>query len=826
MMAKRSVDRHDDTNILVSEIFSDREDVFASRADRIADVASSTFGDPVWDPDPVIPRRPNVKPGQRRIQFHQNPVWSLRSREVAMALLNPADPRLLARSVSFGGRTFSLGLARSRVESYKYMAEWQIERGLPNELALWRRQDFVELIDHHIARGLKNGTVRNLINAVRDLVALSPILTGGGLPADPWNGQTTGSIAKHAPKRETKVIAPARWIPLMEASWKYISLFADDILGLRQSHSCAMRIGMPTVDGRFWRYTDTLDAYLRSVDAVVPVGPASDGSLEPQWHALSRLVTGDLSGRIFNSGRLEGQRRRKVVLDSIASEAVQHRIMSNIEVKALLAARFAVRAKRGAGGARTWGTRSDEIFQNWIDHSSDGVALRRSLKPADGDQITEHHINWAMMERVVYGPDAASNLLRGKWTAARRRRQRVLEIARSGRVYVANKGHMDSRRDCVGFVAVTREDGTIAPWRDSLTDFEARCELRALRAACYIFIAAMTMMRDSEIQDIRRNPITMFFGVPAIKSNIYKGRSATTPAHWWIVDEVQTAIGVLESLSTHPDFLFARFVDGYHETDEPGINASREIEFFLQHVSVTGMRSGLAPVPRGPAISPRTLRRTTACMSRELGGNEIAVSQQLKHVISYGYSNVTAGYMAPDPAWASFLDTNRSEDAVRSMVAMIHQSINEAHPLGGRGGQRLTDALSIDGSTTDQQDQGSLLMTDAQIAMLLKKVAPEIYFGPANACMFDESTALCRVNAGSAVEGPLLGLCQPARCPNAVIGPQHLPVWISEQEMLTATVTSRRVSTPRMKALSARLADVEHVLNQARVDHAGGPDEH
>lgn len=824
-MAKDSANRYEDARPLVSEIFSDTEDVFASRADRIGDVTASTFGDRIWDPDPVIPRRPNVRLGQRRLQFHDHPAWSLRSREVAMALLNPADPRLLARSVSFGGRTFSLGLARSRVESYKYAAEWQIQKRLPDDLALWDKHDWTAMIDHHVARGLKNGTVRNLINAVRDLVALSPILTGGGIPTDPWNGASTPSIAKHAAKRETEVIAPARWIPLIEASWKYISVFADDILSLRESHSCATRIGMPTGERRFWRYTDTLDTYLRSADAVIPVRQADDGSLEPQWRALSRLVSGDLAHKIFSNRRIEGQRRRAIVHDAIAKGTVQQRVMTMKEVNVLLAARIKERSARGPAGPRAWGTRSDEILQNWIDQSSDGVALRRTLKKLDGEQVTEAHINWAVMERTIYGPEAGSNLLRGKWSAARRRRQRLVDLAQSGRTYIANKGPMDVRRECGPFVAVTREDGTTAPWRDSMTDFEARCELRALRASCYIFIAAMTMMRDSEIQDIQRGSITTFFGVPAVKSNIHKGRSATTPAHWWIVNEVQTAIGVLERLSTHPDYLFARFVDGYRENDEPGIRASREIEFFLQHLSTTGIRSGLAPVPSGPAISPRTLRRTTACISRELGGNEIAISQQLKHAIQYGYSNVTAGYMAPDPAWASFLNTNRSEETLRSMVTMIHQSINEARPLAGRGGERLTNALtSVAAGHPDQQGQ-RLLVSDTQLATLLKKMAPEIHFGPANACIFDEATALCRISASNAVQGPLLGLCQPARCPNAVIGPQHLPVWISERQMLTAAIQTGSPSPPRVKALSARLGEVDHVLRQARADCTDATDE-
>ena len=159
------------------------------------------------------------------------------------------------------------------------------------------------------------------------------------------------------------------------------------------------------------------------------------------------------------------------------------------------------------------------------------------------------------------------------------------------------------------------------------------------------------------------------------------------------------------------------------------------------------------------------------------------------------------------------------------MVTMIHQSINEARPLAGRGGERLTNALtSVAAGHPDQQGQ-RLLVSDTQLATLLKKMAPEIHFGPANACIFDEATALCRISASNAVQGPLLGLCQPARCPNAVIGPQHLPVWISERQMLTAAIQTGSPSPPRVKALSARLGEVDHVLRQARADCTDATDE-
>lgn len=351
-----------------------------------------------------------------------------------------------------------------------------------------------------------------------------------------------------------------------------------------------------------------------------------------------------------------------------------------------------------------------------------------------------------------------------------------------------------------------------------MSDFEARCELRALRAACYVFIAAMTMMRDSEIQDLKRGCIRSHYGVMAVKSNIYKGRPIKEPATWWIIDEVATTIGVLERLSVHPDYLFASFVDGDLENSEPGFTAGAEIAFLLEHLAQTGDRGGLAPVPDRPTISPRALRLTTACISRELGGNELAMGHQLKHAIDYGFSNVTSQYMAPDPEWANLLNTNRSEENLEHMVAMLRESAQSDQQLAGRGGQRLNQAMLNTSNAQADAGQRATLLSDAELASLLKKLAPDVHFGPANACLFDEATALCRMNANPDVTGPLLGLCQPAQCPNSVVGVEHVPVWLSELDVLKKTIAGPRVSPPRRQALSARIADVEQVLAQARPD--------
>ncbi|KQH78456.1 integrase [Mycobacterium gordonae] len=805
---------------LVSDLFDHSEDVFSSRPDRIDNAPAICFGASEWDAFGVIPKPPNRRRSHMKVVFPEHPAWSLRSREVAMALLNTRDPRLLNRSVSFGSRQFSLGHVRSRCESYRYAAKWQADNNLPDDISMWTPRDWSGMVKAAIAKGLKHGTVNNHVNAIRDLVTLSPILTGGGIASDPWNGQTNRVITRAASKGRTEVIPPARWIPLISACWTYIDVFADDILTLRDTHRCELRVGLDeelrfAADDAEFRahiinYEAMMDDFLESANAVVPMRSVRGRADQVNWVRLSRLITAGLSVKLFSSN----DRRRNLIDDAIAAKEVTCKRLPKAEFELLMAARQGDAAMPQGVAARRKPRYYDAVLEDWLGRGDSRVAVFDiEVDPTD---LNEGDINWKRTERVVFGnDDGQRNILNSNQEIGRRRKQKILEFARSGHVFDASRGYLSNPRDCVGFTRVDSSDHGSRPWRDQMSDYEARCELRALRAACYVFIAAMTMMRDSEIQDLKRDCMRSSFGVLAVKSNIYKGRSSKKPAHWWIVDEVAATIRILERLSVHPEYLFGSFVDGDHEKADPGITASSEIDWLLTHLAATGGRSSLPSIPGGPNLSPRMFRRTTACISRDLGGNELALSHQLKHVIDYSYANSTSRYMAPDPAWAALLKSNSSADNVEHMVNMIKESAQTSHPLAGRGGERLTqvlnDVLDVDSAAGFR----AILMSDTEIAALLKKIAPEIHFGPANACLYDEDVALCRRHANPEVRGPILGLCQPARCSNSVVGVEHLPVWISELQMLKQTIAGTRLSPPRRQALSDRQADVERVLDQA-----------
>ncbi|HEX9355484.1 MAG TPA: hypothetical protein VF933_16915, partial [Streptosporangiaceae bacterium] len=77
--------------------------------------------------------------------------------------------------------------------------------------------------------------MRCYVVAIRTLHDLARVLTGGGLPRDPWPGQTSTQAARSgfSGALTTPVISPQVWWPLLRAAWTYIHTFAPDLLGLR-----------------------------------------------------------------------------------------------------------------------------------------------------------------------------------------------------------------------------------------------------------------------------------------------------------------------------------------------------------------------------------------------------------------------------------------------------------------------------------------------------------------------------------------------------------------------------------------------------------------
>ncbi|MFD9223507.1 hypothetical protein ACFWDI_26705 [Streptomyces sp. NPDC060064] len=108
------------------------------------------------------------------------------------------------------------------------------------------------------------------------------------------------------------------------------------------------------------------------------------------------------------------------------------------------------------------------------------------------------------------------------------RRAAALAAVQAGRYRITdgNAGYRDLPVDGAHFVHVPLPDGTSGPWRTSITPQQLGAELRALQAACYVFATALSMMRDSEIQELQRGALAEHFGSPALRSLKHKAENA------------------------------------------------------------------------------------------------------------------------------------------------------------------------------------------------------------------------------------------------------------------------------------------------------------
>ncbi|MET7738499.1 hypothetical protein ABZT02_45695 [Streptomyces sp. NPDC005402] len=130
---------------------------------------------------------------------------------------------------------------------------------------------------------------------------------------------------------------------------------------------------------------------------------------------------------------------------------------------------------------------------------------------------------WSLLATLVYGPGGPRTISPN--SAASRRRRTIAQAAVGSGQYQVLAGQAraaDLPRPTPLFTVVRRADGTEGPWRTQLTDRDLGEELRALKGAVYCFVAALSMMRDSEVQEIRRGALTHHYGSPAVRSHKLK----------------------------------------------------------------------------------------------------------------------------------------------------------------------------------------------------------------------------------------------------------------------------------------------------------------
>jgi hypothetical protein len=354
-------------------------------------------------------------------------------------------------------------------------------------------------------------------------------------------------------------------------------------------------------------------------------------------------------------------------------------------------------------------------------------------------------------------------------------------------------------------VAVRRLDGSSGPWRDDFDEASIRFELRMLRAAAYVVIAAYSMMRDSEMQEIRRGSLVTVDGSPALVSRLHKHHQGEERT-WWVIEPVEQAIGILERLSRHDEHLIVPYWS--QGNGKAGVHhQSNELRWFIDRINATRASTGLEEIPT-ERVTPHQFRRTFAVIAALEPFAEIALGYQMKDVST----RVVASYYAdPSRIWADELGVEQE----RATAAYLHQLLlryRQGQTAAGPGAERLNAAMR-------DVDQAALLAgvigDDEAERALLRRQAVTFYPGTVNDCMFEPTKALCLKNVAAAGhQRPLLSMCQPGRCSNSTIEITHRPMWASFEDKLEGLLDHRGISRAHREVLEAELGDVRRVLDE------------
>ncbi|MFF2819669.1 integrase [Kitasatospora cineracea] len=682
-----------------SALFRDDEPVIQSHP-LLPDVPIPVFGDSqLWSFDAV--RRPaNIGRHIWAVGFQRlSAVWNLRAREVAMCLLNPRHPVLEAAGVSLDRDPYQPTTLTGMVSELRVMAAWAKETGRGEDIARWTGEDMRAFIQH-LALERSKATVRNYVIAIRTLHELGPVLTGGGLAADPWPGRTARSVADDRPREElsTKNIAPRIWFPLVKAAWTYIDVFGPDILRARDTQRRLKEEGSCTSQG----FQPALRRWL-----------ADPGNRVPLHHG----------GRWHDEG------------------------------------------------------------PNW--------------------ELFTLQLGWAGNIRPFHS------------TRDRDLREQVQQAVAEGR---CRPGSFIE-----DIATVTRPDGSVGPWRVGLDARAVIDECLALRTACYVFVAALSMMRDSEIREITRGSVVEHYGAPAVVSRKRKLDPGRPLEHWWITEPVARAIVTAEELSRHCELVFADpGIPGSTEEKSYAFSPSRDwIKRFIRHVNDRREQTGLPEIPSGKA-NPHMFRKTMAMLVGTEPGSEIALGIQLKHAATRALANrSTQGYAGTDTAWAEHLGT-AIDDARFQRLKDLYDRHHDGETIGfGPGADRLTATFDAVKKAARGQPGRAAVNGDKRTEYdLLRKTRVSLRYGKLNHCTVDDndpSGAKCLEEAivPDGHKGPLIDRCQPGRCPNSVITPEHLNIWRSEEASLLALLDTPKIAPCRRDQLHQQLDEVRSVIRRA-----------
>jgi integrase len=455
-------------------------------------------------------------------------------------------------------------------------------------------------------------------------------------------------------------------------------------------------------------------------------------------------------------------------------------------------------------GKESAGLVDDELVE-WMSRPSSAIPVHRITF----GRFREGEIHWTLLSLLVTNGRRKDAFASDAVPACAARRRMINDAIAAGALQTRPGGLLTSA------TSVQRADGTSGPWIDGFDPATIRTQRKLLRNACYVFTAALTMMRDSELLAIQRGALTTFYGAPAVSSRLRKKRRGHHAHSWWIIEPVAQAIAVAERLS-FSDTVFGSTRQGRGDGQTlTHFDQHDELRKFVRQVNALGPNSALETIPDFH-LSPHMFRRTMSIITAQQPDGEIALGIQLKHAAKRAVANsTTSGYASETPEWAAEFEHELQEAVAARLAGMWSNGQSSDVKLAGAGAQRFREGIAaVDAAVVSEP--AVMVGDDRLLRTLLRDQFSTLRWGTVNHCLGIPEQAACLkgVPAEVAKQGVMPNRCQPTTCGNSVVTDEHAPIWIAEEQDLVAKLKDRRMAAHNREQLENELRDVRKITKR------------
>ncbi|WP_371095155.1 hypothetical protein [Streptomyces sanglieri] len=359
---------------------------------------------------------------------------------------------------------------------------------------------------------------------------------------------------------------------------------------------------------------------------------------------------------------------------------------------------------------------------------------------------------------------------------------------------------------------ISIDEETGRPWRPRFHSKSLLNEVRTLLAACYVVTVYLSGMRDSEAQSLKPG---CHFTEPSadgvierhkVRGTVFKGRQPTGDEDSWVVIEpVAEAVTVLESL-TDCDQLFYRH--GFrHSKDGIASTINDLLNVFADRLAEARPHDPI-PLVDGKKwrFTTRQFRRTVAWHIGHQPFGVVAGKIQYKHVKVAMFE----GYAG------SSVSGFRNEVESEQQLARLEHFLDQYEDF--KDGVRMPPRLTAEFTRIRDElgDFPGRTVDAARLRAMLANPARAYYPGVLNDCYFEASTALCllRRPAAGPDTKPVMNHCQPAKCPNSCVLPQHRPAIDKVIDDARQLLTIRRPTGLQKTALHQQIDQMRRMRDQ------------